>query len=196
MRVREGDKEKDILNAAVKVFAHVGFHNAKISRIAEVAGVATGSVYLYFRNKREILLKIFDKLWLNVYEGSENALQKKNLNPPEKIDEMIDILIDTFIESPSLALVFVNEQYHLMDDESASFKVYYNKFFEIGEEIIKEGIRKNIFSKSLDVEILRHYIIGGVRNLLRQWAREPEKYPLNKIRQASKYITKYGIIEK
>ena len=58
MRVKEGNKREDIIKAAIKVFAKNGFHNAKISKIAEVANVAAGSVYLYFKSKEDILYQI------------------------------------------------------------------------------------------------------------------------------------------
>ncbi len=63
MRTREGNKERAILEAAIAVFADHGYHGARVSAIARRAGVATGSVYLYFPNKEAILLRIFDDLW-------------------------------------------------------------------------------------------------------------------------------------
>ncbi len=90
MRTKEGNKEKDILEAAVKVFAESGFHRSKISKIAELAKVATGSVYVYYENKYDILRKIFEKLWNRLHRELTTIADDKSLTPEEKVDLMIE----------------------------------------------------------------------------------------------------------
>ncbi|MGE5499441.1 MAG: TetR/AcrR family transcriptional regulator, partial [Syntrophothermus sp.] len=114
MRTKEGNKEQDILESAIKIFAETGYHNAKIHKIAETAGVATGSVYVYYKNKEAILLTIFEKLWEKLFFELNTLVQKDEASPVEKLDGMIDLLFDVFIQNPSMALVFVNEQNHLL----------------------------------------------------------------------------------
>ncbi|MBI5806968.1 MAG: TetR/AcrR family transcriptional regulator [Ignavibacteriales bacterium] len=193
MRVKEGNKEKDILEAAIKVFAEVGYHKAKISKIAEIAGVATGSVYLYFKDKEDILLKIFEDIWNKLYEELNSVKSNDSLSPFDKFDAMIDLIFDIYIEKPALAIVFVNEQNHIQKSAEDRFTSYYEKFLNLGEEIIKEGIAKKQFSPNVDIKILRYFIFGAIRSLLQHWAIDPKTYPLNKIRQNIKFITKYGI---
>lgn len=193
MRVKEGNKEKDILEAAIKVFAEVGYHKAKISKIAEIAGVATGSVYLYFKDKEDILLKIFEDIWNRLYEELNAVKSNDSLSPFDKFDAMIDLIFDIYIEKPALAIVFVNEQNHIQKSAEDRFTSYYEKFLNLGEEIIKEGIAKKQFSPNVDIKILRYFIFGAIRSLLQHWAIDPKTYPLNKIRQNIKFITKYGI---
>lgn len=193
MRVKEGNKDKDIIEAAIKVFAEVGYHKAKISKIAEVAGVAAGSIYLYFEDKEDILLKIFDEIWNRLYLELLAIKNNETLSPFNKFDAMIDLIFDIYIEKPDLAMVFVNEQNHIQRNNEDKFTIYYEKFLKLGEEIIKEGIEKNEFSPNIDINILRHFIFGAIRSLLQHWAIDPKTYPLNKIRQNIKFIIKYGI---
>ena len=193
MRTKEGNKEKDILEAAVKVFAGQGYHRAKISKIAEIAGVAAGSVYVYFENKEDILLKIFDSLWGTLYMELKKFYENKSLSPQEQIDSMIDLVFDTFTENPALALVFVNEQDHLIQKNKTGFTNYFDSCLEVGEEVFRLGIKQKAFNENLDVKIFRYYILGALRNLLRQWAQDPKAFPLNKIRQNVKFLTKNGI---
>lgn len=193
MRVKEGNKEKDILEAAIKVFAKESFHGAKISKIAEVANVATGSVYVYFENKEDILLKIFEYLWKKLYEELLTLSDKSILSPSEKIDAMIDLAFDVFTTNPALANVFVNEQHHIQRSSKTLFTDYYEKFLSLGEEFIKEGIQKKNIHGSIDVKILRYFILGAIRNLLQSWLNDPKTFALNKIRQNIKYLVKYGI---
>ena len=193
MRTKEGNKEKDILEAAIKVFASNGYHKAKISKIAEVAGVATGSVYVYFENKESILLKIFEQLWEKLFVELKIVAETQNLSPLERIDAMIDLVFDVFTENPSLAIVFVNEQNHLLRSNFSGFTNYYEKFLDLGEVVIKEGMKKGVFSPSVDLNIFRYHLLGGIRYLLQHWAQNPKSFPLNKIRQNVKLLTKHGI---
>ena len=63
MNPHKAEKKREILEAAVQVFAQTGYHNAKMAKIAEVAGVGAGSLYLYYRNKEDILEQISINLW-------------------------------------------------------------------------------------------------------------------------------------
>lgn len=193
MRVKEGNKDRDILDAAIKVFGEFGYHKAKISKIAEVAGVATGSVYVYFEDKEDIILRIFEEIWVKLHDELLPIKSNKLLSPIDKFDAMLDLFFDIYTENPSLAMVFVNEQNHLQRSADKRFTIYYDKFMNIGEEIIKEGIEKGVFSETIDVSILRYYVFGAIRNLLQHWAVDPKNYPLSKIRHYVKFFTKRGI---
>ncbi|MGE5432055.1 MAG: TetR/AcrR family transcriptional regulator [Syntrophomonadaceae bacterium] len=195
MRLKEGNKGNDILVAAIKVFAESGYHNAKIHKIAELAGVATGSIYVYYKNKETILQKIFDQLWERLF-NELNALSKRtDVNSIEKFDAMLDLLFDMFIQDPSLAVVFVNEQHYLLQKYPKEFTPYYQKFIDLGECIVLEGINNGAFTPDIDVKIVRSFVFGGLRHLLHQWAQNPEEFPLDKIRHNIKYFSKQGLLK-
>lgn len=193
MRTKEGNKEKDILEAAIEVFAEYGFHKAKIAKIAEVANVAAGSVYSYFKNKEDILNKIYDRLWEKMYIQLNEVTKNDKLSPNEKLDGMLDLIFDVFNQNPSMALVIVNEQYQLMLNSQEGFTEYYDKFLDEGEKIIKEGQKQGIYSKNVDITVLRFYIFGAIRYLLHNWAINPKKFQIPKIRSTVKYLVKHGI---
>ena len=193
MRTKEGNKEKDILEAAIKVFAEYGFYKSKISKIAEVANVAAGSVYVYYKNKEDILQKIYASLWEKMFFRLSEFVQNTRLSPDEKLDGMFDLVFDIFTQNPSMALVVVNEEYHMMLKNPENFTDYYEKFLDLCIDIVCEGQSAGRYSKDLDITILRYYIFGAIRYLLQIWANEPEKYDINKIRSSVKYIIKYGI---
>lgn len=195
MRVKEGNKEKDILEAAIRIFAENGFHQSKISQITDAANVATGSVYLYFKNKQEILEKIFEILWNELLSDFESLATNSKLTPIEKLDGMIDLLFDKFIENPSLAIVFVNEQNYLLQQGENKFSDYYTSFLDKGIDIVKSGIEQKTLWSEVDLTFFKYFILGAVRNLLHLWAHNPEKYSLNKIRHNVKYLMKHGIVE-
>ena len=193
LRVKEGNKEKDILNAAVKVFANYGYHDSKISKIAEIANVATGSVYVYYKNKEDILLKIFSELWTKLYDELDLIVANSSMSSIEKLEAMIDLIFDAFAERPSLALVFVNEQNHIERSNKKDFTVYYDKFLDKGEVIVRKGIDEGHFSENIDLTIFRNFVFGAIRHLIHCWARDPKTFTINKTRMNVKLLIKHGI---
>ncbi|WP_337872459.1 TetR/AcrR family transcriptional regulator [Ignavibacterium sp.] len=193
MRKKEGNKVQDIINAAIEVFAKQGYHEAKISEIAAIANVATGSVYLYFESKEDLLVKIFSGLWVKLISLVKLIYDRDDLSSIEKLDGFIDTVFDVFTANSKLALLFVKEQPHFLQDKDNKLNILYNNFLEIGEKIIDEGVNKNLFNRNLDKKITKNFIYGGVRHLLHLWAINPNEYPLNKVRQDIKYIVKKGI---
>src|SRR4029077_18593957 len=73
-RRRTDDKRQRILQAAVKVFARKGYHGAKVSEIARRADVADGTIYLYFRNKEDILVSLFDEVMAEQLESKRHEV--------------------------------------------------------------------------------------------------------------------------
>jgi TetR/AcrR family fatty acid metabolism transcriptional regulator len=193
MRKREGNKEKAILEAAIQIFAKHGYNRAKISLIAQEAGVATGSVYLYYKNKEGILLTIFDQLWLNCTRNLRETTKRSDIDPSQKLDIVIDNFFDLFIANPSLATIFVNEQHKLIQNKRGNVAIHYNEFFDLAEGILHEGVQKRMFNSTADIKLLRHFIIGGLRNTLQQWAQQPQSFPLDNIRKNVKYFIKHGL---
>jgi TetR/AcrR family transcriptional regulator, fatty acid metabolism regulator protein len=194
MRIKEGNKEKDILNAAINVFAKTGYHDAKMSKIAEVAEVATGSLYVYYKNKEQILQKIFDVVWEKLYNDIAILVKRDKMNPEEKFDSMIDMIFDTFIENTDIAMIIADEQQHFQLRCSNEFTPYFEKFVNLGESIVNEGIKKRVFNQNLNVNILRIFILGAFRDLITEWAINKGKISSNVIRSNIKYLIKHGIL--
>lgn len=194
MRKKEGNKEADILNAAVKVFAKYGFYESKISKIAELANVSVGSIYVYYQNKDFILYKIFENHWTEMYTKLRMIYDQK-YDSICKFDAMIDAIFDVFSKDKNLALLIAHEQQRLLLRDSQNFTPYYWKFIELGEKIIREGIKHKKFHKELNVKLFKIFLMGGFRECINNWASAPEKITLNSIRKTVKSVTKYGIVK-
>jgi TetR/AcrR family fatty acid metabolism transcriptional regulator len=195
MRKREGNKEKDILDAAVKVFAENGYHRSKVTSIAEAAGVATGSVYLYYPNKESILLKIFETLWTDYTQTLQETVKRSDYAPVQKLDLVIDHLFDMFVANPALAVVFVNEQQYLINNKKGNIGKYYDNFLDLAEEIIHEGVKKKIFNPDVDVKLYRHFITGGIRSVLFYWAQSTPQISLDRVRLNVKLFLRNGLLQ-
>src|ERR1700752_1410405 len=89
-RIAGGDKREAILRAAIRLFANSGYFNSKVADIAREAGVADGTVYLYFKSKEEILHSIFDRSMEKAIAACQNQLAEI-VDPREKL-RLIDHL--------------------------------------------------------------------------------------------------------
>jgi len=194
MRKKEGNKEADILNAAISVFAESGFFDAKISRIADLANVSIGSIYVYYENKDDLLYKIFEKIWGGLYDNLNDLVTRKDLSMVEKYDAMIDMIFDTFTENSSTAIVIAHEQQRILMRSPEKFTPNYEKFVNLGEKIVKEGIKKGTFNPNINVNIFRHFLLGAFRDLINSWAISPKEFPLSTMRQNIKFLSKYGLL--
>ena len=194
MRKKDPEKEQAILKAAIHAFAEQGFHATKMSMIADNAGVAAGSLYLYFKNKESIVKQIIDAIWTEMYNKYLPVQQRPDLTAIEKLDSLIDLVFDIFSGSPEKAIIFVNEQHHLAQKGFQEFKLQEEKFINLCESIIKEGAKEGFFNAHINIGILKDFVFGGLRHLLDLWAHHPDNYALNQIRQEIKHIIKKGIL--
>ncbi|MBN1638909.1 MAG: TetR/AcrR family transcriptional regulator [Ignavibacteriales bacterium] len=194
MRHKEGNKGKDIIEAAITCFAKKGYHHTKIIDIAVLANVAVGSVYVYYKDKEDILLKIFKNLWDSIYFKISELSKNSNLSPEKMIAAMIDDLFDAFIENPNIAIVFVNEQPQIAKISRTFYNKLYERYLDIGEEFIKKGIEKKIFSQEFNIKTFRIFIFGAIRHLIHHWAESNGKVSLSKIKEDVKYLVKNGIL--
>lgn len=195
MRTLDANKRNAILNAATSVIAEDGFHGAKIAKIAERAGVATGSIYRYYPNKEAIIVVILEQLWENLAREVRLLIPRTDLHPVEKLDMVVDLVFDIFTANTSLATIFVNEHHQFLVREVGKLRLFYDSFLDSAEEIVREGVHRHVFNANVDIKIFRHFIIGAFRHILQQWTLDPETFPLNKVRQNLKFIIKNGILQ-
>ena len=133
------DKRRRIIDAAVHVFAKKGFFGARVSEIAESAGVADGTIYLYFKSKDDILISLFEEKMQGIIERLREALEEHAGDPEAKIRRYIVGHLRLVAEQPDLMQVLTVEL-----RQSARFiKEYHPKGFrmylEVLQGILEEG---------------------------------------------------------
>lgn len=192
-RIPDGKAEL-ILKAAIAVFAEHGYHQAKMAKIAEVAGVSAGSLYLYFKNKASILGHIFEMTWEMMISISSGLTQRSDLSPPEKLDLLVDQLFDLFHQETELALVMVNEHYTWCQLAETTFSDCIDRFFTDIDTLHQEGQQAGVFNPHIASVTFRHVLFGGMRRLLEVWACSPEALPIGRIRQDFKVLLKRGVL--
>ena len=195
MRKKEGNKEKDIINAAIKVFSKYGFYESKITKIAELSKVSVGSVYVYYVDKENILYKIFENLWKEMYGKLMEIYKGRNIDIICKYDAMIDMIFDVFTKDKNIAVLIAHEQQRLLLRDKENFTPYYSKFIETGEKIIRDGIKQKVFNPEVNVKLFKIFLLGALRESINSWASNPDKITLNSVRRNIKSVTKYGLIK-
>ncbi len=195
MPKQPADKSKDIINAAIAVFAGNGYQDAKIAGIAGRAGVATGSVYLHFQSKADLLETILMNVWQELADLIQDISSNGHLDPLEKTDVMVDTLFDYFSKNAPLTIVLMNEHVRLWRSSENRAQTYYNRFIKAAREIFKDGINQDFMNPDLDVPSFMEYLLGGLLHLNARRAANPRSISLTKARQNIKYQIKHGILK-
>jgi TetR/AcrR family fatty acid metabolism transcriptional regulator len=165
---RTDDKRQRILDAAVQVFARKGFFASRISDIATAAGIADGTVYLYFESKDNILIKLFDEV---MGEHIEAARQEANrvVDAAAQLRVIADHHLGLLGRNPDLAVVFqveVRQSTKFMELFTASWLMEY---FDIVEAAIEAGQKQGTFRKDLSRKLATHAFFGALDALVTSW---------------------------
>lgn len=165
--VRE-EKSLRIMEAATRVFARKGFYNSTISDIAKAAEVAEGTIYLYFKNKDDLLISIFEHSMDLFIQEAGRELEGLS-DPKEKLKRFLALHLDLVQKNPDLAQVLQIE----LRQSSKFMKEYeggkFSEYLNVVRSILEEGQLKGIFRNDLEPRILRRAIFGMVDELALEW---------------------------
>lgn len=166
-----------ILDAASQVFASEGFHKAKISKIAEIAGIGAGTIYLYFRNKEAILEEIFIRSWSRI-EGKLLDMKKiRNMTVLQKLKEITGEIVELIASNVSVAKILLYEYSFWNSNRNQSIAKKVSNTQKLIEELIQEGIKEKIFRFNINPKEATIYIIGGAWFWIASKSDEFKNYP-------------------
>jgi len=194
--MKNSDKHDKIIRAAVKVFAKKGFFSARISDIAKAAKVADGTIYLYFNNKFDILISIFDEE-IGKFISQTKKLVEQTDDPRQKIEIFASKHLSMAKENKSLAEIIQMElrQSHKLIKEYR--KTIFSEYVDIISAIIRQGQEKGIFRKDIKPGIAKRAFFGALDEMTRLWVLSPK--PPYDIEDTAKQISDmflYGISAK
>lgn len=171
------DKREAILRAAIKVFAGNGYFNSKVSDIANSAGIADGTVYLYFKSKDEILHSIFDRAMAEfIAEGKkELALIAK---PAGKLKRIAELHLERLGANRELAIVFQVElrgSTKFMQEFSAAG---FGEYLDIIRQTIEAGQTSGDFRADIKPIVAAKILYGALDEMVTNWVLSNRSYPL------------------
>lgn len=173
-------KYQAILRAAVKVMAASGYHGAQVARIAREAGVADGTVYLYFKNKEDILISILRETIGEIVTLS-TWLEGAHPDPALALHKLIEAHFGTLGDDPQLALVLqvhIRQADQALRDQVAQIMRPYHRTLD---RILEVGQQIGQFSRLPDARIARRMIFGTIDETVNAWIFTGAKYDLKSL---------------
>ncbi|AHD05364.1 TetR/AcrR family transcriptional regulator [Paenibacillus larvae] len=178
MTSKKREKYQLILDAALKVFAEHGFHRSQVSKIAKAAGVADGTIYLYFKRKEDILISLFrEKLGELVSKFNQSIETSTDMKQAlyhicrihyTELEQDVDLAFVTQIELRQSSL-------ELRREIGKAVKPY----IVLIEQLLLKGIEEEVFRPDLDVKLTRSLIFGAMDEVVTSWLVSGRKYSLS-----------------
>lgn len=164
------DKRTRILDAAVTVFADRGFFQSRVSDVADAAGVAGGTIYLYFKSKDDLLISLFEDRMDGIIRHVNDAL-----STAETASDRLQIFVQKHLmmveQHPELAEVLIVEL-----RQSAKFMREYTpikfvEYLDIIEQIVRDGVAAGKFRPGLSPRLAKRIIFGALEEVCATWLR-------------------------
>ena len=177
---RSSDKHRRIIEAAVKVFAKNGFYNSKVSEIARAANVADGTIYLYFQNKDDILIRLFEEEMAAVLSKMTEEVNQES-DPAKKLQRFALVHLKLVEENQELAEIIQVET----RQSSKFMKEYKNpqfqQYLKLISSIIREGQAKGVFRAEIEPGVFKRAFFGALDEMSRYWVLSTaRKYSISK----------------
>ena len=178
MAKRTGEKHQVILEAAVKTFARAGYHRTRVADIAREAGVADGTVYIYFKSKEDILVSLFQDLMLRFVKDLYSELVHCR-DAREKLSTIITYHLTTLANRPDQAKVTQIELRQIDQAINQGISKPLMSYFKLIEEVIDEGKEQNLYRQNLNTRTARKVIFGAIDEVVTCWVMSNKPYDLS-----------------
>jgi TetR/AcrR family transcriptional regulator, fatty acid metabolism regulator protein len=191
--MRDPSKPQQIIDAAIRVFARTGYYNSRVSDIAREAGIASGTIYLYFKTKDEILVSLFrDKMaeWV-AFARREIATEA---DPVAKIRRLVALHFSVLEANPDLAEVVQVElrQGHKFFRGASAHEI--SAYFELIGGVLEEGIASGQVRRDLPVKLATKMLFGAMDQVATSWVLGKRKYRLADAADAVATIFLRGVL--
>jgi TetR/AcrR family transcriptional regulator, fatty acid metabolism regulator protein len=161
------DKRRQILDAAVRVFARQGFHSTRVSDIADEAGVAYGLVYHYFSSKDEVLNELFSERWSLLLATIEET--NGETEPRERLAKVAAFIVDSYRHDPELMKVIIVEVTRAANSFGRTHLPEIRSAYELIAEIVAAGQAQGAFRNDIDPIFASMSFYGAIEQLLSGW---------------------------
>ncbi|RED56267.1 TetR/AcrR family transcriptional regulator [Cohnella lupini] len=178
MASKKTEKFDRIIDAAVKVFAETGYHGSQVSKIAREAGVADGTIYLYFKSKEDILVSLF-RLRLGELVGKFKESVEASTAADEAIRKICELHYSELENNPDFAYVTQIELRQSSLELRKAIGQALKPYIQLIEDVLVQGMEEGTFRQGLDVKLTRLLIFGGIDEAVTSWLISGRKYSLS-----------------
>src|SRR5512138_2190574 len=174
---RGTSKRERILRAAVDVFAQNGYFNAKVSEIAKTAGVADGTIYLYFDGKEDLLVTIFREHTRNYLQSLERELATIS-RPEDRIRTTVRHHLETLGRDRALAVVAQVELRHSLKFLSLFSQQEIADYLNVIRKVVEHGQETGAFRRNVHPQLAAKAIFGVLDEMVTSWMLSEKEYDL------------------
>src|SRR3954469_15898872 len=176
---RANDKRGRILDAAVKVFAERGFHAATVAGIAREAGVADGTIYLYFKSKDDLLLRLFDEKMTELTAEAKAEVAGPR-TAPDRLRRFIQLHLSLVERNPDLASVLIVELRQSAQFLKAADRNKLAAYADVIAEVVRAGQESGELDGAISPGTVKRAIFGALDELALAWLVSGRRTPLKK----------------
>lgn len=174
---KKSDKYQTILEAAIRTFARSGYHNSTVSQIAKEAGVADGTIYLYFKNKDDILENFFSYKTALVFDRFKEEVSLAD-NALDKLEKLINRHLFEFERNPEMAVVYQTETRIRRKVSDTKIKEMSDMYLGLVSQIITQGQNEGVIRKNLSISLVKQFVVGAIDEVITSWLYSSGKYRL------------------
>jgi AcrR family transcriptional regulator len=167
-RTTAADRRRQILDAAVRVFARQGFHTCRVSDIADEAGVAYGLVYHYFQSKDEVLDTLFLERWGVMIEAIRE-IDAREIPARDKLAAIASFIVDSYRHDPELMKVIIVEVTRAANSFGAAHIGDINRAYRLIEGIVEQAQGAGEFREGISPEFAAMAFYGAIEQVLTGW---------------------------
>lgn len=171
------EKRELILKAATKVFAQNGYFQSQVADVARVAGVAAGTVYLYFKGKDDLLVSIFERS-MNEVLGEARAAVEAVPDPAERLRKIAHLHLDRVGRDKDLAVVFQVELRQSVKFMERFSETFLQDYFKLIRQAIADGQQTGAFRKDISATTSTKIFFGALDEMATNWVLSRRKYDL------------------
>lgn len=176
-RKDKNNKYHLILEAAITVFAHQGFHQSTVAQIARQAGVADGTIYLYFKNKDDILVQFFKYRTKQVFDRFRAAVNQTD-SSLDKLRNLIRCHLAEFQQDRNMAVVYQVETHQNSRLAEPQIREMSQMYQDLVAEIVETGQQEGSIRRDLYVGLVKRFILGAVDEVINTWLHSEKNYDL------------------
>jgi TetR/AcrR family transcriptional regulator, fatty acid metabolism regulator protein len=162
------DRRRQILDAAVRVFARQGFHGCRVSDIADEAGVAYGLVYHYFRSKDEVLNLLFLERW-NVLLEAISEVDRRDIPPREKLHAIASFIVESYRHDPDLMKVIIVEVTRAANSFGRTHLAKIREAYDLIAVIVDKAQVDGSFKREVTPQFAAMAFYGAIEQVLTGW---------------------------
>ena len=170
-------KRAKILDAATRVFAERGFFGAQVADIAKRAGVAAGTVYLYFRSKDDVLLSVFERTMQDAIHEGRTALAGVD-HPADRLRRIARLHLERLGRDRDLAVVFQVELRQSTKFMTRLSTAQLRDYLGLIRDTIADGQARGVFRKSMDARMASKVFFGALDEMATNWILSRRRYSL------------------